>query len=113
MNANKILTMIVCSIGFTHVNADINQQVNQQQEVDMVIVNIWINGLDYKTEAVTFLRDGKKFIECLALKNVGVRIEKLGRDTIKKDFCLLRSEERRVGKERRSRWPPVEKEKMA
>src|SRR5690606_13527587 len=91
MKATKILTMIVCSIGFTHVNADINQQVNQQQEVDMVIVNIWINGLDYKTEAVTFLRDGKKFIECQALKNVGVRIEKLSRDTIKKDFCLLTS----------------------
>ena len=37
------------------------------------------------------MKDGKKFIECQALKNVGVRIEKLSRDTIKKDFCLLTS----------------------
>lgn len=96
MKATKILTMIVCSMGFTYVNADINQNVNQQQEMDMVIVNIWINGLDYKTEAVTFSRDGKKFIECQALKNVGVRIEKLSRDLIKKDFCLLSISEVKV-----------------
>ena len=93
MKATKILTMIVCGISFTHVNADINQKINQQQEGEMVIVNIWINGLDYKTEAVTFSKDAKKFIECQSLKNVGVRIEKLSKDSIKKDFCLLNSPE--------------------
>ena len=62
MKATKILTMIVCGISFTHVNADINQKINQQQEGEMVIVNIWINGLDYKTEAVTFSKDAKKAI---------------------------------------------------
>ncbi|QKQ69220.1 fimbria/pilus outer membrane usher protein [Acinetobacter sp. 10FS3-1] len=89
MKATKILIMIVCGMGVTNTNAIDNQQVDQKENVEIFIVNIWVNGLDYNTETTTFIEGGKRFIECEALNKIGIRIEGFQHHLTKKDFCLL------------------------
>ncbi|WP_216935062.1 MULTISPECIES: fimbria/pilus outer membrane usher protein [unclassified Acinetobacter] len=89
MKATKILMMIVCGIGVTPGKANTNLAESQRKDPEMLIVNIWINGLDYKTEAITFTEEGKKFIECEPLHNLGIKVEKFHRHLKKNDFCLI------------------------
>lgn len=96
MKATKIFVMIVCGLSLTNVKANTDLEGGQKKGTEMLIVNIWINGLDYQTEAITFTDDNKKFIECEPLQNIGVRIEKLQRHFNKKDFCLISQPELKV-----------------
>ena len=89
MRATKILMMIVCGIGVTPVKANTSPVQGQTKDPEMLIVNIWINGLDYKTEAITFTEDRKKFIECEPLHSLGIKVENFQRHLKKKDFCLI------------------------
>ena len=73
MRATKILMMIVCGIGVTPVKANTSPVQGQTKDPEMLIVNIWINGLDYKTEAITFTEDRKKFIECASCQRLFFR----------------------------------------
>lgn len=89
MKVTKILLMIACGMGLTNVNAENVQQTVQKDNLEMFIVNIWVNGLDYKTEAIHFSDGGQRYIECEALSRIGIHIERIPRHLVKKEFCLL------------------------
>ncbi|ENU61306.1 hypothetical protein [Acinetobacter lwoffii] len=89
MRSTKVLLMIVCGMGLSNINAEIIQGITKPENPEILIVNIWVNGLDYNTETVTFFEGDKRFVECKALENIGIRVEKTPRHTIKKDFCLI------------------------
>lgn len=56
MRSTKVLLMIVCGMGLSNINAEIIQGITKPENPEILIVNIWVNGLDYNTETVTFLR---------------------------------------------------------
>ena len=87
MKATKLFLMIACGIGAINANAELNQQPSQIKSPEVLIVNIWINGVDYHTETVAFSENGKRFVECEALSDIGIRVEKISRHLTKKDFC--------------------------
>lgn len=89
MRSTKVLLMIVCGMELSNINAEIIQGITKPENPEILIVNIWVNGLDYNTETVTFFEGDKRFVECKALENIGIRVEKTPRHTIKKDFCLI------------------------
>lgn len=81
---------MIITVSQTSLSAEVPTPTSDQQ-LNTSIVNIWVNGVDYGVESVAFDRLGKKFIECIALSNIGVVVEKLEKDSIKKDFCSLSS----------------------
>lgn len=81
---------MIITVSQTSLSAEVPTPTSDQQ-LNTAIVNIWVNGVDYGVESVAFDRLGKKFIECIALSNIGVVVEKLEKDSIKKDFCSLSS----------------------
>lgn len=89
MKATKFFLMIACGMGAINTNAELSQESNQIKSPEVLIVNIWINGVDYHTETVTFSENGKRFVECEALSDIGIRVEKISRHLAKKDFCSL------------------------
>lgn len=89
MQATKLLLMIACGMGVTNTNAASNQELNLIKSPEILIVNIWINGVDYHTETVTFSENGQRFVECETLSDIGMRVEKFSRHLTKKDFCSL------------------------
>ena len=62
MKVTKILLMIACGMGLTNVNAENVQQTVQKDNLEMFVVNIWVNGLDYKTEAIHFSDGVQRYI---------------------------------------------------
>ncbi len=76
MKATKLFLMIACGMGVINANAELSQESNQLKSPEVLIVNIWINGVDYHTETVTFSENGKRFVECEALSDIGIRVEK-------------------------------------
>ncbi|WP_347455987.1 fimbria/pilus outer membrane usher protein [Acinetobacter thermotolerans] len=94
MKAKKLLLVIACGIGVTH--AEIIQGIEQKAISEEFIVNIWVNGLDYDTETVTFSQGGKRYVECEALRNIGIRIEKTPRHSARNNFCLITSPDIRI-----------------
>lgn len=81
---------MIITVSQTSLSAEVPTPISDQQ-LNTAIVNIWVNGVDYGVESVAFDRLGKKFIECSALSNIGVVVERLEKDSIKKDFCSLSS----------------------
>lgn len=86
---NFFLFMVV-TVSQVSLSAEVLTPTSDQQ-LNTAIVNIWVNGVDYGVESVAFDRLGKKFIECTALSNIGIVVEKLEKDSVKKDFCSLAS----------------------
>ncbi|ATO18697.1 hypothetical protein BS636_02980 [Acinetobacter sp. LoGeW2-3] len=89
MKATKLLLVIACGIGVTNTNAEAVQEPVQTEKSEQLIVNIWINGVDYNTETITFSEGENRFVECEALHDIGIRIEKIPRHSAKNSFCLL------------------------
>ena len=65
MKATKLFLMIACGMGAINANAELSQESNQLKSPEVLIVNIWINGVDYHAETVTFSENGKRFCDCL------------------------------------------------
>lgn len=89
MKATKIIIMMVWSISLTNTNAETGQEIKPKGNPEIFFVNMWVNGLDYNTDATTFVEGEKRYIECEALTNIGIQTGKLQRHLLEKDFCLL------------------------
>lgn len=74
---------MVVTVSQVSLSAEVLTPTSDQQ-LNTAIVNIWVNGVDYGVESVAFDRLGKKFIECTALSNIGIVVEKLERTVLKR-----------------------------
>lgn len=64
-----------------------------EAEQHIVLMNLWINGVDRQTDSLMFVEDGKNYVECNVLEHLGIKKDALKNRSDKKEFCLVSGNE--------------------
>ena len=74
----------ICTMGYAHAAADNN---------NLIIANIWVNGLETSAETLVLQQDQKNYIECKILSSLTLK-ESLFQKNLSNDaYCLVSSED--------------------
>lgn len=78
------LSAHICLIcAFTHVHAADN----------VILSNLWINGLDRNTEALVLQQDNQYYVECQILNSLNLKVFLLKKHATQEQYCLVSSDQ--------------------
>ena len=62
-------------------------------ENNMILSNVWINGVDRKTEILVIEDDQNRYVECDVLRQLSIKVELMEKNPQRSDYCSTVSSE--------------------
>ncbi|TCB78885.1 fimbria/pilus outer membrane usher protein [Acinetobacter sp. ANC 4173] len=86
MKGIRVVLIVIGSIGAA--NADVNVPLSENNN-NLMVVNIWLNGVDRNIEALLLTSKDGEYIECSPLEDLGVSTSSFQRNKEKDNYCLM------------------------
>jgi outer membrane usher protein len=86
MKSIRVVLIVIGSIGTA--NADVNVPLSENNN-NLMVVNIWLNGVDRNMETLLLTSKDGEYIECSPLEGLGVSTSSFQRNTEQDNYCLI------------------------
>lgn len=78
----KVITILPCFLYVIFSSAYVNAS-------DLILSNVWLNGIDRNRETVVFEENKQLYTECQVLQQLKIKIEKFQLHPTQKNFCMV------------------------
>ena len=76
--------MYLCTVGYAHAKVENDQ---------LLLANIWVNGLETSTETLVLQQDQKNYIECRMLDSLALKASLFQKNREDPQYCLMTNQD--------------------